>query len=148
MQGKARAGRDLRDAGDITGSCSPAVLPRTCSRRRRGGRRCRRTWPAACWYSRSCTGCRTGRPRKLFAFTFGGRGRGGGRGGVFHLREFYGLSDRQAADALCFDIRWKVACGRSLLETSFDPTALVHWRKRIAKSERPDRVFDAVRSEE
>src|ERR1019366_433996 len=69
MQGKARAGRDLRDAGDITGSCSPAVLPRTCSRRRRGGRRCRRTWPAACWYSRSCTGCRTGRPRTLCALT-------------------------------------------------------------------------------
>jgi hypothetical protein len=47
-------------------------------------------------------------------------------GSVLVLKELYGLSDRQAADALCFDIRWKVACGRSLLETSFDPTALVH----------------------
>jgi hypothetical protein len=43
-----------------------------------------------------------------------------------------------------YDIRWKVACGRSLLQTSFDPSTLVYWRKRIAASERPDRVFDAV----
>ena len=27
---------------------------------------------------------------------------------------------------------------------SFDPSTLVYWRKRIAASERPDRVFDAV----
>jgi hypothetical protein len=50
----------------------------------------------------------------------------------------------QAADALKFDIRWKVACGRSLTQMSFDPSTLVCWRKRIAKSSRPDRVFDAV----
>src|SRR6266702_1787763 len=33
---------------------------------------------------------------------------------------------------------------RSLLQVSFDPSALVYWRRRIAASERPDRVFDAV----
>ena len=49
-----------------------------------------------------------------------------------------------AADALKFDIRWKVACGRSLTQMSFDPSTLVYWRKRIAASARPDRVFDAV----
>jgi len=27
---------------------------------------------------------------------------------------------------------------------SFDPSALVYWRRRIAASQRPDRVFDAV----
>ena len=63
---------------------------------------------------------------------------------VLVLKELYDLSDTQTADALKFDIRWKVACGRSLLLMSFDPSTLVYWRKRIAKSARPDRVFDAV----
>src|ERR1019366_3934264 len=65
-------------------------------------------------------------------------------GSVLVLKELYDLPDAQTADALKSGLRWKVACGRSLLQVSFDPTALVHWRKRIAKSERPDRVFDAV----
>ena len=65
-------------------------------------------------------------------------------GSVLVLKELYDLSDTQTADALKFDIRWKVACGRSLLQMSFDPSMLVYWRRRIAKSERPDRVFDAV----
>ncbi|MFV2000267.1 MAG: transposase [Acidimicrobiia bacterium] len=30
------------------------------------------------------------------------------------LKELEGLSDRQAADALRCDIRWKVACGLAL----------------------------------
>jgi len=50
----------------------------------------------------------------------------------------------QAAEALAFDIRWKVACGRSLTQMSFDPSTLVYWRRRIAASGRPGRVFDAV----
>jgi len=65
-------------------------------------------------------------------------------GSVLVLKELYGLSDPQTADAVQFDIRWKVACGRSLTQTSFDPSTLVYWRKRIAASQRPDRVFDAV----
>jgi hypothetical protein len=31
-----------------------------------------------------------------------------------------------------------------LTDTSFDPSTLVYWRKRIAASDRPDRVFDTV----
>jgi Transposase DDE domain/Transposase domain (DUF772) len=65
-------------------------------------------------------------------------------GSVLVLKELYDLSDRQTADALMFDIRWKVATGRSLTQTSFDPSTLVYWRKRIAASKRPDRVFDKV----
>jgi hypothetical protein len=65
-------------------------------------------------------------------------------GSVLVLKELYDLSDPQTADALMYDIRWKVACGRSLTQVSFDPSTLVYWRKRIAKSGRPDRVFDAV----
>ncbi len=65
-------------------------------------------------------------------------------GSVLVLKELLDLSDPQTADALKFDIRWKVACGRSLDQVSFDPATLVYWRKRIAASARPDRVFDAV----
>jgi hypothetical protein len=65
-------------------------------------------------------------------------------GSVLVLKELYDLSDAQAAEALKFDIRWKVACGRSLTQMSFDPSTLVYWRRRIAASQRPDRVFDAV----
>ena len=65
-------------------------------------------------------------------------------GSVLVLKELYDLSDPQTAEALKFDIRWKVACGRSLTQMSFDPSTLVYWRRRIAASDRPDRVFDAV----
>jgi IS5 family transposase len=65
-------------------------------------------------------------------------------GSVLVLKELFDLSDPQTADALRYDIRWKVACGRSLTQTSFDPSTLVYWRKRIAESKHPDRVFDAV----
>ena len=65
-------------------------------------------------------------------------------GSVLVLKELFDLSDTQTAEALKFDIRWKVACGRSLTAMSFDPSTLVYWRRRIAASERPDRVFDAV----
>ena len=65
-------------------------------------------------------------------------------GSVLVLKELYDLSDPQTAEALRFDIRWKVACGRSLTQSSFDPSTLVYWRKRIAASDHPDRVFDAV----
>jgi hypothetical protein len=65
-------------------------------------------------------------------------------GSVLVLKELYDLSDAQTAEAVKFDIRWKVACGRSLTQMSFDPSTLVYWRRRIAASQRPDRVFDAV----
>lgn len=65
-------------------------------------------------------------------------------GSVLALKDLHDLPDAQTADALKFDIRWKVACGRSLTQMSFDPSVLVYWRRRIAASDRPDRVFDAV----
>src|SRR6266540_7375917 len=65
-------------------------------------------------------------------------------GAVLVLKELYDLSDGQTADALRFDLRWKVACGRSLTQASFHPSTLVYWRRRIACSDRPDRVFDKV----
>jgi hypothetical protein len=63
---------------------------------------------------------------------------------VLVLKELHALSDRQTAEAVMFDLRWKVACGRSLTAGAFDPTTLVCWRRRIAASKRPDRGFDKV----
>ncbi|HUK69806.1 MAG TPA: hypothetical protein VLW50_13815 [Streptosporangiaceae bacterium] len=44
-----------------------------------------------------------------------------------------------------FDVRWKVACGLAVDEAGFDPSSLVYWRRRLARSQRPHRVNDAVR---
>jgi hypothetical protein len=64
---------------------------------------------------------------------------------VMVLQALHGLSDRECAEAVRCDLRWKVACGLSLLDEGFDPSSLVYWRHRIAKSQRPHRINDAVR---
>jgi len=64
---------------------------------------------------------------------------------VLTLQALHDYSDREAAEAVRFDVRWKVAIGASLDDAGFDPSSLVYWRHRIAKSERPHRVNDAVR---
>jgi transposase len=61
------------------------------------------------------------------------------------LKELEGLSDRQAADALRCDIRWKVACGLALDDAGVHYTVFTYWRQRLKKSESPDRISDAVR---
>src|SRR5487761_485043 len=124
MQGMTRLDRDLWDAGEVTGHLVPpgSVFAFLAEHRTE-------LFPDE--FTADLFPSRTGRPSLPADLV----------GSVLVLKELYALSDTQTADALCFDIRWKVACGRSLLATSFDPTALVHWRKRIAASERPDRVF-------
>ncbi|MCL1597848.1 MAG: transposase, partial [Actinomycetia bacterium] len=62
------------------------------------------------------------------------------------LKELEGLSDRQAADALRCDIRWKVACGLALDDGGVHYTVFTYWRQRLAKSEAPGRIADAVRT--
>jgi hypothetical protein len=64
---------------------------------------------------------------------------------VLTLQALHDLSDRECAEAVRCDLRWKVACGLSLLDEGFDPSSWVYWRKRIAKSDRPHRVNDAIR---
>ena len=61
------------------------------------------------------------------------------------LQALHDYSDRETAEAVRFDVRWKVAIGAALDERGFDPSSLVYWRRRIAKSERPHRVNDAVK---
>src|SRR5437867_3996495 len=43
------------------------------------------------------------------------------------------------------DISWKVACGLPLTDEGFHPTVLTLWRNRLRASDRPQRIFDAVR---
>jgi hypothetical protein len=64
---------------------------------------------------------------------------------VMALQALHDYSDRETAEAVRFDVRWKVAIGAPLDDPGFDPSTLVYWRKRIAKSARPHRVNDAVR---
>lgn len=65
---------------------------------------------------------------------------------VMVLQALEGLSDRDAARALTDRISWKVACGLALDAEGFHPTVLTYWRNRLRASDRPERVFDAVRS--
>ena len=64
---------------------------------------------------------------------------------VLTLQALHSLSDRETTEAVRCDLRWKVACGLSLLDEGFDPSSLVYWRRRIADSQRPHRINDAVR---
>jgi Transposase domain (DUF772)/Transposase DDE domain len=64
---------------------------------------------------------------------------------VMTLQVLHDYSDRETAEAVRFDVRWKVAIGASLDDGGFDPSSLVYWRNRIARPDRPHRVNDAVR---
>lgn len=64
---------------------------------------------------------------------------------VMVLQALEGLSDRDAARALRDRISWKVACGLALDDPGFHHTVLTYWRNRLRASERPERIFDAVR---
>ncbi len=61
------------------------------------------------------------------------------------LQALHDYSDRETAEAVRFDVRWAVAIGASLDDPGFDPSSLVYWRRRLAKSQRPHRVNDAIR---
>jgi IS5 family transposase len=64
---------------------------------------------------------------------------------VMVLQALEGLSDRDAIAQLRMNIAWKVAAGRPLHDEGFHPTVLTLWRNKLRVSERPQRIFDAVR---
>ena len=89
-------------------------------------------------------------PDALFADLFpSGRGRPSIPGeviaSVIVLQALNGLSDREAVEALTFDLRWKAACGFPVDKKAFDASSLTVWRARLAASERPQRIFEVVR---
>jgi hypothetical protein len=64
---------------------------------------------------------------------------------VMVLQRLHGLSDREAANAFTFDMRYKYACGGLGYEyPGFVHTVLVDFRSRLAGSDSPTRIFDAV----
>ena len=56
------------------------------------------------------------------------------------------MSDAETVDALTFDLRWKAACGLPVTAAAFHATTLTYWRRRLAASDRPDRIFEAVKA--
>ena len=64
---------------------------------------------------------------------------------VLVLQSLEGLSDRDALQSLATDLRWKVAAGLAITDPGFHPTVLTLWRNKLRRSERPERIFDAVR---
>src|SRR6195952_3948536 len=64
---------------------------------------------------------------------------------VLVLQALHGLSDRQAAESVMFDLRWKAACGLAVDGAAFHPTVLTYWRRRLAASNDPNRIFNAVK---
>ncbi len=70
---------------------------------------------------------------------------------VMVLQRIEGLSDREAVERFSFDARWKYAAGGLDFDyPGFAHTVLVDMRARLARSERPNRIFevtlDAARS--
>jgi transposase len=64
---------------------------------------------------------------------------------VITLQSLHGLSDSETVDAVTFDLRWKTACGMAVTDTGFHATTLTYWRRRLAASDRPNRIFEAVK---
>jgi IS5 family transposase len=65
---------------------------------------------------------------------------------VITLQALHGLSDNETVDAVTFDLRWKAACGLPITATAFHSTTLTYWRRRLAASGQPNRIFDAVKA--
>jgi Transposase domain (DUF772) len=63
---------------------------------------------------------------------------------VIVLQTLHGLSDSEAVEAVTFDLRWKAACGLAVTAPGFHPTVLTYWRRRLADSQRPRRIFEVV----
>src|SRR3954464_3120764 len=101
MQGQSRMDRELLDAGGMAGPLVPAgsVFAFLAEHRHE-------LFPDS--FIADLFPSRMGRPSLPADLV----------GSVLGGKELFGLSDAQTAEALRFDIRWKVACGRSLTQTS------------------------------
>ncbi|ELP47282.1 hypothetical protein B0173_04096 [Mycobacterium avium subsp. paratuberculosis] len=65
---------------------------------------------------------------------------------VITLQALHGFSDNETVDAVTFDLRWKAACGLPITAGAFHSTTLTYWRRRLAASDRPNRIFEAVKT--
>ena len=88
-------------------------------------------------------------PDEMFADLFTGRGRCSVPpmivAVVMVLQRIEGCPDREAADRFAFDVRWKYAAGGlDFGYPGFVHTVLVDMRARLARSARPDRIFEVT----
>ncbi len=88
-------------------------------------------------------------PDEMFADLFDGAGRRSVPpvivAVVMVLQRFEGCSDREAVDRFSFDARWKYAAGGLDFDyPGFVHTVLVDMRARLARSQRPGRIFKAT----
>jgi len=89
-------------------------------------------------------------PDEMFADLYDGRGRRSVPPSVIAtvmvLQRLSGASDREAVERYAFDARWRYAAGVGGYDgtgwDSFAHTVLVEMRARLAKSERPRRIFE------
>jgi hypothetical protein len=65
---------------------------------------------------------------------------------VIVLQTLHGMSDSETTDAITFDLRWKAAVGWPLTAKAFHDTTLTYWRRRLAASDDPNRIFHAVQT--
>ena len=128
MQGRSQDQRDLLDVESLAGHLLPAgSVFRLLAEHRQ------RLFPAAMFEDLFLSGRgRPSVPPDVVA-------------AVIVLQTLQGLSDREAADAVTFDLRWKAACGVAVDAGSFHPSTLTYWRRRLAASQRPHRIFEVVR---
>ena len=129
MQGSSRVDRELMDAAGLVGHLVPAGSVFAFLAEHRG-----EVFPAVLFEDLfpSSTG-RPSLPGEVAA-------------SVLVLQTLHDLSDRDAVQAVRCDLRWKVACGLALDHEGFHPSTLTYWRRRLAASDRPNRIFDAVRA--
>jgi IS5 family transposase len=64
---------------------------------------------------------------------------------VVVLQSLHGVSDFDAVQELRCDLRWKAACGLGLHDTAFDSSLLTYFRRRLQRSQDPNRLFTKVR---
>jgi hypothetical protein len=129
MQGKERADRPLLDAQALVGHLVPAGSMFAFLAAHRGGLFADDEF-ADLFPSRKG---RPSVPASVMA-------------SVMVLQVLHDYSDAEAAEAARCDLRWKAACGFPLDHGGFDPSTLVYWRRRIAQSQRPHRISEAVKA--
>jgi len=64
--------------------------------------------------------------------------------GVLLLQFVEHLPDRQAAEAVCYDTRWRLALHLAETEGGFDPSLLPRFRQRLLAGQRERIAFDAI----
>ena len=64
--------------------------------------------------------------------------------GVLLLQFYDDVSDAEAVERICFDLRWKVALNLALDEAGFDPSSLSVFRGRLVKHQQERYAFDRL----